>query len=127
MGLVQAALIMLMAYQLEGEITFKRDIARLPWLIPSIAAPLLIMQLIRLRGKTFDIDLRDARMGDLIASAVTFPIIILAGMLAFELSGENEQFALVILVLARITVEIRNNHFRKKSSTKKKSLRKGGI
>lgn len=126
LGLVQGGLTMLMAYLLEGRTAFDQHVSELPWLVGAITVPMLILQFLALRGKTIDKDLQDVKMGELIFSAITFPAMILCGMLAYEWSDENKNAALIAIVSIRILIEIWNNHFRKNTS-KKKSLRSGRI
>lgn len=126
LGLIQGGLTMLMAYLLEGRTEFDQHASELPWLAGAIAFPMLILQFLALRGKTIDKDLQDVKMGELIFSAITFPAMILCGMLAYEWSDKNKNAALIAIVSIRIVIEIWNNHF-KKNTSKKKSLRSGRI
>lgn len=122
LGVVQGSFVMLMAYILEGKTSFNEKLSDLPWLILAIGIPMLILQFLGLRGKSKNQDLQDKKMGELMLSAVTFPAIILSGMLAFEVSDRDEQTTLITIVSMRILIEIWNNHFKKTSSKKTKKI-----
>jgi hypothetical protein len=118
LGLVQGTIVMFMAYMLEGKTSFNKSLSDLPWLVLVIGIPMLLLQLLGLRGKIRNEDLQDKKMGELLLSAVTFPAIILSGMLAFEISEEDEHITLITIVAMRITLEIWNNHFKKERGRK---------
>jgi hypothetical protein len=125
LGIVQGALVMLMAYIQEGKVSFNEKLSDLPQLILVISIPMLILQFLAIRGKTKNQELQDEKMGELVLSAVAFPAIILSGMLAFELSDENKRTTLITIVSMRIIFEIWNNHFKKRPQKKQKKIPNG--
>jgi hypothetical protein len=74
LGVFQAAFILLLAFFIDGQLAFSDNVAKLPWLIPSILLYLLILNFLALHSKKIDSHLEDEKMSELATLAVSFPI-----------------------------------------------------
>ena len=113
LGIFQGSFIMLLAYMITGRDSFNQSLAELPWLIPSIAIPMVIFQFISIRGKSKDKILSGEKMGELANIAATFIGVIGVGFLANEWSHENAYITSIAVISTRISFLIWKNHFRK--------------
>lgn len=124
LGIFQGALIFLLIYMLDGKSGYEQNLNQLSWLAPAIALPLIIAQVLSLRGKAINKELNSEKMADLVTTAVLFPVVIGAGLLSYECFSNNVQVCLIVIATGRILIEIWMNRLRKpkQTSIKKRTL-----
>lgn len=117
LALVQGAFIMLLASLMQSKSLIEKKLDDLYWLVPCIFIPALILKLIELRKEQFDAKLVDKKRGEMMTHAVTFPAMLLMGLLTHELVQSNQiKVTLTVMLIARLIIEIYMNHIQNRKS-----------